>query len=171
MVGRAFLPDRWAGVSAFSDGRIHCAAGGFSATVCAIRADRHTAPRKIAGQSVVGISRVHLACCLRRVRSRLHRGCDVPRSGAPTQDAPFAFDFLPSSAPNGSFRRDHPIALVGVRALYARIGQWIFCRRTFAVDANHMRDRRLVSLRIDFTGPIPALVRAETGGCALHHWF
>src|SRR5207244_2321826 len=118
-----------------------------------------------------GISRVHLPGRLWRVCSGLHRGRDVPHSRTPTQNAPVAFDFLSSAAVDLSLRRDHAIALVGICSLYPRIDQWIFCRRTAAVDPNDLRDRGVGSLRINFTRPISALVRAETGGGALHHWF
>src|SRR5260370_30004933 len=38
---------------------------------------------------------------------------------------------------------------------------WVFCRRTAAMDTNHVRDRSLVPLWLDLTGPIFALVRSE----------
>src|SRR5438105_7787992 len=122
-------------------------------------------------EPLVGISRVHLACRLRRVFPRLHCGRDVPGAGAAAQDAPFAFDLLSSSAVDRAFRRDHTIALVGIRTLHARFGEWLFCGRTVAVDPDHVRDRSLASLWINITGSIPALVCAKTSGGTLHHWF
>ena len=171
MVGGTFLHARRSSISAFVNGRVHRAAGGFASTLRVTRVDRQAACRKIDGESMVRIPRVDFTGGLRRVRARLHRGRDVPRAGAATQDAPFTFDFLSSSAADGSFRGDHTITLVGIRSLHARIGQWIFCRRTTAMDPNQLRDRRLDSLWINPAGTILPLVCAQASGCTLHHRF
>ncbi len=100
----------------------------------------------------------------------LHRGGDVSRAGAPTQDARVAFNLLPSSAANGSFCGHHKAALARLRALHARTGKRFFRRPTVAVDTSDLRDWGLGPLRRDLARQTSAPACAETCGRALHYW-
>src|SRR3989441_12178222 len=162
LVDRVDLHAGWAGLSAFADGRVYGATGGFAPGFRIARADRYTSSGKIAGEFMAGIPRVSLACCLRRIRPRLHRGRHVSHSGAPTQNTSVAFDFLSSSAANRSFCGDHAVALVGFRALYAWAGEWLFYRPTVAARANGLRIWGLDPIRGDFARQTSAPARAET---------
>src|SRR5215467_1465367 len=110
---------------------------------------------------MVGISRLDVIGRLWRIRVGLHRGRDVPRAGAPAQDASLTFAFLSSATTDGSFLRDPAASLVGLCSLHTGVNQRLFCRRAIAVDTNCLRDRRMDFVCTDFAGALSALVRTK----------
>src|SRR5437016_369814 len=76
---------------------------------------------------MVGVPRFDVAGSLRSVCFGLYRRDHVFDPGTAAENPAAAFDFLLSSAANRLVRCDNKIVVVGIRSLYAGIGQRFFC--------------------------------------------
>ena len=168
MVGGADLHVGRPGLSPFADGCIYGAPGRFAARFCFDCANRRQAPGEIAGQSVVGISRLDLDYRLRSVRARLRRGGDVPCPRTATQDSPVALDILSSPAVAQSVFGHDAAALVRVHSLYRGVDQRIFRERAAALDQNCPGDCDLGFVRSDFAEPVFTVGGTAAGRYPLH---